>query len=263
MRPSNSVDWTLFGVYVFVVIVAGFITRPKSVQQRVLLWTVFAAVIAGFAQVVYPFARSVGYGGAMLVAAFAAGWALYDRRNDAARWMARAGDAIVLHPPFRGRWFVAAGGPDPHHNHHQAVGDQYFAYDFLNDEGPSWDQPILAPCRGMVAHVDDRHDDAAPDGRTRERKHPFGNYVSIETPRGYVILAHLKRGSIVVRPGETVGVGEEIGRCGNSGNTRGAHLHVHAQTTPFEDPGVAQGIPVAFKPSGGEALLLEYGDRLS
>ena len=195
------------------------------------------------------------------------GWFVYHRLNYAAaskKWLAEASRGpIVLAPPFADRWYVAAGGPDPRHNHHYVVSDQRFAYDFLREEGQSWDQPILAPCDGMIAHVETRQADAAPDARQRERKRPFGNYVSIQTGRGYVILAHLKQGSVTVRVGDTVKAGTEIARCGNSGNTLGAHLHLHAQDQPSQNIDIAHGIPIAFTDRlRSEPLILEYNDRL-
>ena len=141
--------------------------------------------------------------------------------------------------------------------------DQYFAYDFLREEGESWDQPIYAPCDGMIVHVESRQADAPPNERRTDRKRPFGNYISIQTARGYVILAHLKQGSVSVRVGESVRAGTEIARSGNSGTTRGAHLHLHAQDQPSQNIDIANGIPVAFTDrSRSEPLLLEYRDRL-
>ncbi len=47
--------------------------------------------------------------------------------------------------------------------------------------------------------------------------------------RGYsVVLAHMQPGSVTVRVGETVKVGQLLGRVGNSGSTMEPHLHVHA-----------------------------------
>lgn len=182
----------------------------------------------------------------------------------ARRWLARASDRpIVLQPPFEGRWRVAAGGPDPGHNHHHSLSDQRYAYDFVPVEGEAWDRPVLAPCAGMIVHVESRQEDAPPRERSRNPKRPFGNYVSIETPRGYVILAHLRAGSVGVRVGERVNAGDLIGRCGNSGNTRGAHLHVHAQNLPSEAIAAAEGVPLAFVDRGAtEPMLLEFEDTL-
>ncbi len=180
------------------------------------------------------------------------------------RWLSRASNSpIVLQAPFEDRWYVAAGGPDPRHNHHAALSDQCFAYDFLRESGEAWDQPILAPCDGLIVHVEGRQDDALPNRALRHRRLPFGNYVSIQTPRGYVILAHLKEGSITVRPGDTVRAGTPVARCGNSCDTRDAHLHLHAQDRPSRNVDVANGIPVAFTDRlRSEPLLLEFGDCL-
>ncbi|HVX57111.1 MAG TPA: peptidoglycan DD-metalloendopeptidase family protein, partial [Candidatus Saccharimonadales bacterium] len=62
----------------------------------------------------------------------------------------------------------------------------------------------------------------------------------------FVILAHLEQGSILVRPGERVSEGTEIGRCGNSGNTSVPHLHIHAQPRARVAPGSMPGIPIVF-----------------
>ena len=191
-------------------------------------------------------------------------WQRLDASTASKHWLARASeDPILLQPPFRDTWRVVAGGPDPRHNHHRVVSDQCFAYDFVRDAGDSWDQPILAPCDGMVVHVENRQEDAPPNERRRNRTRPFGNYVSIETPRGYVILANLKQASVSVRVGDNARAGDEIGRCGNSGDTHGSHLQVHAQDQPSQALDSARGIPIAFFTRGSaEPLLLEFGDRL-
>ena len=191
-------------------------------------------------------------------------WQRFNTGAASKRWLARASDRpLVLAPPFGETWRVVAGGPDPLHNRHQAQSDQYFAYDFIRDAGDSWDQAILAPCDGMIVHVENRQEDAPPDERRDNRTRPFGNYVSIETPRGYVILANLKQGSVSVRVGDSVHAGDEIGQCGNSGDTHGAHLQVHAQDQPSQAIGSAQGVPIAFVNRGSaEPMLLEFGDRL-
>ncbi|HZY99644.1 MAG TPA: M23 family metallopeptidase, partial [Candidatus Baltobacteraceae bacterium] len=178
------------------------------------------------------------------------------------RWWNRAADPIVLESPFADAWYVAAGGPEPRHNHHQVASDQYFAYDFLPEEGEAWDREILAPCDGTVAWTEDRHDDTPPGERRRDRRNPAGNYVSIETKRGFVLLGHLKRGSIAVRVADTVRAGMPIARCGNSGNTSQSHLHLHAQDRPQVAIDIARGVPVAFLDENGIALVLEYGDVL-
>ncbi|MDE2480862.1 MAG: M23 family metallopeptidase [bacterium] len=248
-----------------VVAVSSLVTmRARSVQYRAMVVVIFLVVAAGFSGSISPTLPSIGFWIGTALSAALGLWARLDHRGTAHRWLERASvGPIVLHPPFEDRWRVAAGGPDPRHNHHQRVSDQVFAYDFLRVAGDSWDRPILAPCAGMIVHVENRQPDAAPDEARADRARPFGNYVSIETPHGYVILAHLREGSVPVRVGDAVRVGQEIGRCGNSGNTRGAHLHVHAQSQPSQSVDVADGVPIAFLDRGAsQAMLLEFGDTL-
>lgn len=203
--------------------------------QRALLLAIFAAVGVGFA------GGQIARIGFIAIAAFVvlvAVWWLLDRRFEAQRWWRRAVDPIVLESPFAQPWRVVAGGPDPRHNHHQGSSDQYFAYDFLPVEGEG-ERQVLAPCDGTIAWSGTRRDD---------------EWLSIETRRGYVILAHLTKGSIAVRIAETVRAGLPVARCRS--------LHVHAQNRAQLAEGVAKGIPVAFMDERGIAQVLEYGDVL-
>ena len=60
----------------------------------------------------------------------------------------------------------------------------------------------------------------------------------------YSLLAHLKPGSICVRTGQQVNLGEKIGECGNSGNTSEPHLHFQIQSgKSFYS---SFGLPVSF-----------------
>ena len=69
-----------------------------------------------------------------------------------------------------------------------------------------------------------------------------------------VLLGHLQPGSVQVRAGASVAVGEWLGSVGNSGNTSEPHLraHVHAHA---QRPG-----PVG-APLGGDPLPLLFGGR--
>ncbi len=235
-------------------------------MRRPNKYTILVLAIAAFGFFAI-WAPRYGIPGVIVLVLALAGLIVYERFNVSHRsreWLRRASqNPLVLHPPFDDRWYVAAGGPDPRHNHHTVVTDQYFAYDFLREDAPSWDSLIVAPCAGMVVHVENRQEDAPVNEGRRERARPFGNYVSIQHGRGYVVLAHLKKGSVVVRVGDTVEIGDPIGRCGNSGNTRGPHLHVHAQDQPSQSIDTARGIPIAFVDRlRSEPMLLEYGDKL-
>lgn len=67
----------------------------------------------------------------------------------------------------------------------------------------------------------------------------------IQTGSGvYALIAHLKRGSVLVRAGEVVNAGQQVARCGNSGNS--SEPHVHAQLMDRASLWTAQGIPLVF-----------------
>ncbi|GAA3794190.1 M23 family metallopeptidase [Streptomyces coacervatus] len=70
----------------------------------------------------------------------------------------------------------------------------------------------------------------------------IGNHVILDLGDGtYALYAHLKRGSLAVRPGDQVHTGQLLGRCGNSGNS--TEPHVHFQLMDAADPNTAHGTP--------------------
>lgn len=108
--------------------------------------------------------------------------------------------------------------------------------------------PVLAPCEGSVAKVvDGFRDMTVPE---MDRDNLPGNYVAIDCNGFFVILAHLRQGSMAVSEGERVSVGSLLGEMGNSGNSSEPHLHVHAQ----------RGLP-AEAPFAGEPLGLTINGR--
>jgi len=165
--------------------------------------------------------------------------------------------------PVEGTWTVVNGSPIKEHSHSWFPATQRYAYDFVitDEEGRSrpvetdtsienyycYDQPVLAPADGVVVDV---HDGDPELGRAGGFSHPFkrsmtGNAVTIRHAEDeYSCLAHLVPGSIEVEPGDSVTRGEQIGRCGHSGNSSEPHLHFQVQDHPtFE---VSAGLPVRF-----------------
>ena len=147
--------------------------------------------------------------------------------------------------PFEGRWFVGQGGDTLNVNHHMALQPQWFGIDFVKVNGPSmrelsvpnptrledfysWGQPVLAPHVGeVVAVVNNLQDN--PVG-VKDISNPAGNYVSVKiAPNRFVFLGHFQRGTILVKLGERVSLGQVLGRCGNSGNSDLPHIHLHIQ----------------------------------
>ncbi len=162
--------------------------------------------------------------------------------------------------PFEGRWFVGQGGDTPNVNQHMAARalPQLYAIDFMKVGGTSgrqlntgdgkqvsdyfsWDQPVLAPCDGeAIAAIDE-----FPDNKIGEtdKAHPAGNHVVIKTADGkFVFVAHLRSHSMKVKTGDRVKAGQQLGNCGNSGNTTAPHVHLHVQDTADLKAGMGQNI---------------------
>jgi len=176
-----------------------------------------------------------------------------------------------LRLPFDGEWHVVWGGRDIARNYHAAFPGQRFAYDLLKvvdgsshrDGGKAledyycWNRRILAPAAGTVLEaVDDLPDQAIG---TRNPDAPAGNHVMLDLGNGeYALLAHLRQGSVTVEPGQRVAAGDELGRCGNSGNSSEPHLHFHLQDAPVFGEG--HGLPAFFEHYLADGKAVERGE---
>ncbi|MFT3968749.1 MAG: M23 family metallopeptidase [Micropruina sp.] len=189
------------------------------------------------------------------------------------------GGAIDLAYPFTGRWLVKNSPADRVPSHGTRAFATSHAIDFVpvTDSGrsapftvgsllrpeppdrfPGFGRPILSPMDGAVLAVSgDAADHHAYRGLpsvgyalSQQRRAAMGwtalagNHVLLERDGTAVALCHLQQGSIQVRPGQQVRVGQVIARCGNSGNSTEPHLHVQAIDRP--DSAHAQAVPLTF-----------------
>jgi len=176
-----------------------------------------------------------------------------------------------LRLPFNGLWYVAAGGLNITTNHHAVSIDQRFAYDFLikkdgftfqnngtrNDDYFCYQEEIVSPGAGRIVEVVNSIDENRPG----EMSSGAGNYMIIDHGNNeFSILAHLKRGSIAVRTGEEVQVGQFVGLCGNSGHATMARLHYHLQNTPVIFRG--EGLPIQFQSYVADGKEITLGEPL-
>ncbi|MFD8658037.1 M23 family metallopeptidase [Streptomyces globisporus] len=88
----------------------------------------------------------------------------------------------------------------------------------------------------------------------------IGNHVILDLGDGtYAAYAHVRRGSLRVKAGDTVRAGQRIGSVGNSGNSSEPHLHVHLMDSPDLDD--ARGVPFTWRgvgvPANGETFTVE------
>jgi hypothetical protein len=205
--------------------------------------------------------------------------------------------SAVLALPFRGRWLARNSPARRVPSHGTELFATTYAMDFIAVQGRrtattrdwrtllatepverffAFGQPILAPAAGTVVSVHDGEADHAAR-RSQFALIPYavtqaarvragagtiaGNHVIIKLADGdgYVLLAHLRAGSIRVRTGEPVAPGGEVGACGNSGNSTQPHLHI--QVMDSADAVTARGVPMSFRdyriwPRSGEPPIV-------
>jgi hypothetical protein len=193
--------------------------------------------------------------------------------------------------PFDGRWLTQNSPTNRVPSHGTTRFASAFAIDFVpvdadgrsapfrlasmlmpeaSDRFTGFGRPILAPISGRVVAVHDGEPDhdayrglpsvgyALTQARRAARgwSHLAGNHVMIEGQNAVVALCHLQRGSIVVEVGARVAVGEQIGCCGNSGNS--TEPHVHLQVMDGTDASFARALPFtlngAYPPQNGRIV---------
>jgi len=145
--------------------------------------------------------------------------------------------------PFEGEWTVFWGGDTKEQNYHIDSPAQTGAFDMIitdedgksyktdgatNEDYYAFGKELTAPCDVEVVMVVDGVKDNIP--REMNPVYVPGNTVVLKTENEeYLLFAHFKQNSIVVKQGQQVKQGELLGLCGNSGNSSEAHLHLHIQ----------------------------------
>lgn len=93
--------------------------------------------------------------------------------------------------------------------------------------------PVLSAADGVVRAVRDGEPEGEISLRGREtvRGREAGNAVVVAHAEGFETqYSHLKKGSVVVRPGQQVGAGLVLGRVGLSGATEFPHLEISVRS---------------------------------
>lgn len=148
--------------------------------------------------------------------------------------------------PFKGEWYVNAGGDTKEQNQHLEALAQRRAFDIVirdkngktfrnngehNEDYYAFGKELYAPCAGEVVMAIDGLFDNVPGDMNR--MYVPGNSVVIKSADSeYVFFAHFRQGSVKVKKGQHVTKGTLLGLCGNSGNSSEPHLHFHIQDGP-------------------------------
>jgi hypothetical protein len=117
----------------------------------------------------------------------------------------------------------------------------------------SYGAPVYAPGAGRVVKAaNDIPENSIRDGKLVVPEGPgvkqdeLGNHVVIDHGNGeFSSLAHLRPGSVTVKPGDQVTAGQQVGEIGFSGDT-GFHVHVHYNLTTTAEFETARALPAYF-----------------
>jgi hypothetical protein len=293
-RRHSRVAWGLEAVLVGTYLIALSAAGLWLVLPWALLWVytaLFALALARSSRRLsqldaWPEARRGWFGLAVrgALAAATCGLAVHALSG----WRAPSGPAIELAFPLAsGTYYVANGGSKELLNAHlmTLTGERFRPYrgesygvDLVKlnpwgtrANGPAprvpeayaiFGDPIVAPCAGTVITAVDGIPDMPPG--QADRKHMAGNHVIVQCGDAWIVLGHMHRGSVCVRGGDHVSVGQRLGNVGNSENTDEPHLHIHAQRpgTPSVPLG-GDPVPILFdgRYLARNALIATHGGR--
>lgn len=181
---------------------------------------------------------------------------------------------IVVRFPLNERALVGWGGDRLETNYHVIKPNERWAYDILippvevksnklEDYG-IFGAKVMAPASGTVVSINNNEQDLVPGLDNFQSMVGSHIYLRLDETGTFLILAHLKKGSIKVKEGQHVNEGEFLAQVGNSGSSSEPHLHIHHQR---QDPSkvsmfLAEGLPLYFQTEKG-AMMPERGAYMS
>ncbi|MFC7973998.1 M23 family metallopeptidase [Streptomyces cinereoruber] len=258
-------------------------TRKTAVVLHRTLWLLFFVQMAVSFTVGLPYSYAVSW--LPLIAAVGVGIAL--ARHTGKEVEAAARPPVEVDPPVAGRWTALNSPADrtPSHGTHQY--GQTYAIDIVaeaedgersrpsfawlwpvvrrSEEFPAFGAPLFAVADATVVHAEDGQRDhlsrnslpaflylmlfEATARVLAGARWVVGNHLILDLGNGtYAVYAHLRRGSLTVRAGDRVTAGQQLARCGNSGNSTEPHLHFHLMNGPDLD--TARGVPFTWRGVG-------------
>ncbi|MGA3223135.1 MAG: M23 family metallopeptidase [Acidobacteriaceae bacterium] len=194
--------------------------------------------------------------------------------------------AVVIAPPLRGSGWVDFNGCCGSLQHRGSVMAfngkpiiaERFAIDFIkldaerrlfvgpienNENYPTYGVPVYAVADGKVIEATDGAPERIPS-KPREPvtiENAAGNHIVLDIGDGnFVLFAHLKTGTVAVKPGDRVKAGAVIARAGDTGNSDAPHLHFHVMDGA--SPLSSNGVPYVFTKFAGAGQLTSKNDDL-
>lgn len=180
---------------------------------------------------------------------------------------------VVVRFPLNERALIGWGGDRLETNYHVIKPNERWAYDILippaevkssklEDYG-IYGAKVMAPATGTVVSINNDEKDVEPGSDDFQSMAGNHIYIRLDESGTYLILAHLKQGSIKVKEGQHVNEGEFLAQVGNSGSSSEPHLHIHHQR---QDPSkvsmfLAEGLPLYFQTEKG-AMMPERGEYI-
>jgi hypothetical protein len=182
------------------------------------------------------------------------------------------GQPVVIQSPLKGEWAIfnppghpplaydfLAVNPDKSPYFSGGLWSNLFSFRSV-DNARAWAQTLFSPVEGrVIAAVNHRPDQLRINmvynflrimvnkPRIEEGFEAFGgNYLIIRSNQIFVLMAHLKQGSVRVAVGDTIKQGAPLGEVGNSGASLQPHLHLQVMNSENPFPLFKNLIPFKF-----------------
>ncbi|ONG87613.1 peptidase M24 [Bacillus cereus] len=180
---------------------------------------------------------------------------------------------VVVRFPLNERALIGWGGDCLETNYHVIKPNERWAYDILIppaevkssklDDYGIYGAKVMAPASGTVVSINNDEKDLVPGSDDFQSMAGNHIYLRLDETGTFLVLAHLKKGSIKVKEGQHVNEGEFLAQVGNSGSSSEPHLHIHHQR---QDPSkvsmfLSEGLPLYFRTEKG-VIMPEKGEYI-
>jgi hypothetical protein len=113
-----------------------------------------------------------------------------------------------------------------------------------NEDYPIFGENVYSPLGGVVVKVENEINDKVP----YSGGYPYntGNTIVIRKDNLYMLLGHLKKGSIRVEVNQLVSENEHVAEAGNSGYSERSHIHIQLIESNSENYWKGLGVSIRF-----------------